>query len=141
MEFYQNPEETASFQDDGKPIDAYWELPDFSGKNFFRKKTFRKVSFQLASAPATSVRILAQTAGKWEMLHQEPLKARYWDYSQLDYGKLTYDNDMSPKTFTLKKRLRGYDKVRFRLVNDQWKEPFGLYQFSVQFSETSDYRK
>jgi len=59
----------------------------------------------------------------------------------MDYGKLTYDNDMSPKTFTLKKRLRGYDKVRFRLVNNQWKEPFGLYQFSVQFSETSDYRK
>lgn len=141
MEFYRDASEAASYQDDGEPITAYWELPDFSGRNFFKKKTFRKVSFQLASAPATSVSILAQAGGRWETLHQEQLKARYWDYAQLDYGKLTYDNNTSPKTFTLKKRLRGFDKVRFRLLNDQWKEPFGLYQFSVQFSETGDYRK
>ncbi len=141
MEFYRSPEETAAYQDEGRPITAYWELPDFSGKNFFKRKTFRKVSFQLASAPATSVKLLAQAAGRWETLHQELLKARYWDYAQLDYGKLTYDNDTSPRTFTLKKRMRGFDKVRFRLMNDQWKEPFGLYQFSITFSETGDYHK
>ena len=141
MEFYRDPEEISSYQDDGEPITAYWELPDFSGKNFFRKKTFRKLSLQLASSPATGVKIMAHVSGRWETLHQEQLRARYWDYGQLDYGKLTYDNDASPRTFTLKKRLRGYDKVRFRLLNDQRKEPFGLYQVSVEFSETSDYRK
>ena len=42
---------------------AVWETPDFSGRLFYKNKTFRFLAVRLASAIATSVRISGQRRG------------------------------------------------------------------------------
>lgn len=139
MAFYSDPTQTRSYSDEGRPITAYWDIPDFAGQSFCRKKTVRKIALRLASGAATSVKILAQLRGVWVTLQEELFQGRHWDYGQLDYGRLTYDNDTTPRTYCRRKRLRGYDSVRLRLMNDQAQEPFGLYEVVMEFSETSYY--
>ncbi len=140
MAFYDDPTLSSSYYDDGKPVSAYWDIPNFSGRSFNRKKTVRQIAVRLASAANTSIRILARLKGAWKLLLEELFHGQYWDYGQLDYGRLTYNNDSTPRTYCRKKRLRGYDSIGFRLMNDR-AEPFGLYEVTVEFTETSYYRK
>lgn len=45
--FYDDKENQKSYNDAGKAIVARWDIPDLSGKAFYRNKTFRYLSLRL----------------------------------------------------------------------------------------------
>ena len=138
--FFDDPKAQESYSDDGQPIHAVWETPDFSGKLFYKNKTFRYLALQLTPAIATSVKLYAQKRGIWGFLREEARKARYFSYAGLIYSKFTYSNDQTTKTLHTKLRIKRVDKARFRFENDQRNEPFGLMAYALEYVENGNYK-
>lgn len=133
--FRTNVDDVTSYNDDGAAIDAYWETSDFDGKIFFHVKTFTGLAVRLAAAVNTGVVVYAQVRGMWKQVFASGAKARYFDWSYIDFSKFTFSSDRTPRTLYGKIKLKKADKVRFRLQNNVLNEPFGLYAFGLQFKE------
>lgn len=138
--FYGDPEAPDSYNDDGAPIRAHWDLPDVDGKQFYKNKTFRYFSVRLASAIATGVKVYAQRKGIWALIFDAGARARYLDFSYVDFGKFTFSSDTTPKTIGTKIKEKKKDKIRFRLENNERDEPFGLYNIALEFIEIGNYK-
>lgn len=141
MEFYADFDSILSYNDEGEPITAYWELPDFDGKNFYKNKTIKYVAVRLASATATSVQIWALVRGVWKLMKAEMTKGRYLAFSKITFSKFTFSCDTTPRTIGQKIKIKKVDKVRFRLLNDQLNEPFGIYEMSLEYTENGRYKR
>lgn len=133
--FGTNVDDVGGYNDDGAAIDAYWETSDFDGKIFFHVKTFTGLAVRLAAATNTGVVVYAQVRGIWKKVFSSGAKARYFDWSYIDFSKFTFSADRTPRTLIGKIKIKKADKVRFRLQNDVLNEPFGLYAFGLQFKE------
>lgn len=140
MQFYEADTGIKGFNDCGKAIDAHWDMPDFMGEDFYRNKTVSYVAVQLMSAPATSVVILKQVKGIWEILKEEFTRARFFSWINLCWSKWSWSSDDTPRTIGNKVKIKKVDKVRFRFENKQLNEPFGIYLISLEFIETSYYK-
>ena len=90
---------------------------------------------RLAAAIQTGVKIFAQRRGAWDDIYDAEAKARYFDWSYIDFAKLSFSNDRTPRTLYSKIKIKKVDKVRFRLQNAEMNEPFGLYAFAVMWRE------
>lgn len=140
--FHTNVDDPNSYNDDGEAIKAYWETGDFDGDAFFHNKTFTGVSCRLAAAVLTGVKVYAQYRGLWRMVFDAKEKARYFDWSYIDFSKFVFSADRTPRTLWGKIKLKKADKVRFRLQNSEKNEPFGLYAFGVEWKEPgSNYKR
>lgn len=134
--FSTETENPAAYNDDGAAIDAHWDTAEFDGELFFHVKTFTGVAVRLAASPVTGVKVLAQVRGIWQQVYDAQGKARYLDFSYVDFGKFSFSSDKTPRTLYGKVKLKKVDKVRFRLQNNELNEPFGLYAFGVQWKES-----
>ena len=131
-----------NYNDDGNPIDAYWETSDFDGQTFFKSKTFTGIACRLAAAPLTGVKIFAQKRGVWSQVFDAKERARYLDWSYIDFAKFVFSTDRTPRTLYGKIKVKKVDKVRFRLQNNALNEPFGLYAFGLVWREPgSNYKR
>lgn len=133
--FHTAVDDPESYNDDGVPIRAYWDTPDLSGQYFWKNKTFRYISTRLAAAPVTGVQILAQVRGIWSKIFDAGEKARYFDWSYINFAKFVFSADRTPRTVGGKIKLKKVDKVRFRFLNEELNEPFGLYAVGFEFTE------
>ena len=141
-EFAHNVDDPESYNDDGAAIDAYWETSDLDGKSFFKNKTFTAVSVRLAAAVLTGVKIYAQRRGIWKLVYDAKERARYFDWSYIDFSKFVFSSDRTPRTLSGKVKIKKVDKTRFRLQNKEKNEPFGIYAFGVEWKEPgSNYKR
>lgn len=141
-EFAHNVDDPESYNDDGAAIDAYWETSDLDGKSFFKNKTFTSVSVRLAAAVLTGVKIYAQRRGIWKLVYDAKERARYFDWSYIDFSKFVFSSDRTPRTLSGKVKIKKVDKTRFRLQNKEKNEPFGIYAFGVEWKEPgSNYKR
>ena len=129
------------FNDDGEIISAYWDTPELDGQSFADKKTFTYVGVRLASAPKTSVKMSARVKGLWEEKVSYNSDAQYFTFAELHFDSFTFSTDTTPHTLGQKIKIRGEDKVQFRLENSQAEEPFGLYKALIEYTESGKYRK
>ena len=141
-EFASHVDDPESYNDDGAAIEAYWETSDFDGKTFFKNKTFTSVSVRLAAAVLTGVKIYAQRRGIWSLVFDAKERARFFDWSYIDFAKFVFSADRTPRTLSGKVKIKKVDKTRFRLQNSEKNEPFGLYAFGVEWKEPgSNYKR
>ena len=138
--FYTDPAALQSYTDCGQPIHAVWETPDFSGKLFYKNKSFRTLAVKLSSAVATGVTVSGQRRGIWQPLRSIRSRARYFSYGQLVYSKFTYVNDTTNRTLNCRIRLKKLDKVRLRFENDRPNEPFGLMAWALEYTQGGNFR-
>ena len=134
--FSRAVDDPQAYNDDGDPIDAYWETADYDGELFFRVKTFTGIAVRLAASPVTGVTVHARVRGLWQQVYDAKGKARYFDFAYVDFGKFSFSADKTPRTLYGKIKLKKVDKVAFRLQNNENNEPFGLYAFGVQWKES-----
>ncbi len=138
--FYNDPDNIASYNDDGQPITAEWETPDLMGALFYKNKSFRYLALQMAPSAVTSIEVYAMKRGIWSHIWNDDIHARYFSYGQLRYSRFTYSNDQTARTLHNKIRIKRVDKARFRFVNDKLNEPFGLMQIAVEFVENGNFK-
>lgn len=139
--FFTDPTSGMSYSDDGQAITAWWDMADFDGNSFYRNKTIRMFCMRLAAAPATSVVLKAQVRGIWTELRRVMSKARYFVFSEITFSKFTFSTDTTPKTIVQKIKVKKVDKTRFRLENREKNEPFGIYEISLEFTESGRYKR
>lgn len=138
--FYNDTEALTSYNDDGKAICAAWETPDLMGALFYKNKSFRYLALQMAPSVATSVTVFAMKRGIWNQIWKDELHSRYFTYSQLVYHQFTYSNDQTARTLHNKIRIKRVDKARFRFVNEELNQPFGLMQIATEFVENGNFK-
>lgn len=122
------------------PVSAHWDFPDFSGKLFYQNKTIRYTAVRLASAQNTGFTLYAQVRGLWSEIYRNYAKARFLLFSKLIFSKFTFSSDKTPRTIGKKIKIKKVDKVRFRVENAE-AEPFGLYEFAIEYTERGKYRR
>lgn len=133
--FAADPDDPWVYNDDGAAIDAFWETAVFDGELFFHVKTFTGIAVRLAAGTVTGVRVFAQVRGIWRHVFDAKGKARYFDFSYVDFEKVSFSSDKTPRTLYGKVKIKKADKVSFRLRNNELNEPFGIYAFGVQWKE------
>lgn len=136
--FYTDVDDPKSYNDDGKAIEAYWDTPDIFGKLFYKNKTFRNLSVLIAAAPVTGCTVLAQKKGIWSQVYTSGEKARYFDWSYINFAKFVFSADRTPHTLSGKIKIKKVDKCRFRIQNFEKDEPFGLYAFATEYTQAEN---
>lgn len=140
MKFYTDKYLQTSYNDNGEPIKARWDTNALDGELFYKKKNFKYLSAQIAPAIATGYEVWAEIKGIWKKLFDSGAKARYFDFSYIDFGKINFSSDASPRTIGRKIRIKRVDKVRFSYRNEELNEPFGLYAIGTEFTESGNYK-
>ena len=136
--FFDNPSDPDNYNDNGAPIYAVWETKDIDGGSFFKYKTFKYLAVQLASALRTSVRISYLKKGVWTLLKEDSLTATYLMFSKLVFSRFSFSSDNTPRTVSTKMRIKKIDKVRFKFENDTVNEPFGVFNYALEYTVNSD---
>jgi hypothetical protein len=139
-EFFTDPAAQFSYNDDGEAIEAIWETPDMDGKLFYKNKTFRYLALRLQSALATSVSIHAQKRGVWSLIKKDDTSARYLSFPNIIFSKFSFSSDATQKIIATKLRIKKIDKVRYRFVNAEVDEPFGLLDIAFEYVENGNYK-
>lgn len=134
MEFYTDSHDQKSYNDEGRPITAYWDTPILSTDAFYSRKTFRYIALKLFAAAATGVRVYVKTQGVRKLLFEESGSFRFWDFGALDFSKINFSGDETPQAYGRKIKVHKVDKAQFRLENDALNEPFGLYDLALEFT-------
>lgn len=138
--FYSDKDSLKSYNDDGAIIQAWWETPDLDGRLFFKNKTFRYVAIRLMTALSTSVTIYGMKRGIWSLIKKDTSSARYFSYENITFSKFTWSVDQGEKVAHSKTRVKKVDKARFKLENNEINEPFGIFNFAVEYVESGNYK-
>lgn len=144
--FYTDLYKEASYKDydassaDGAAIEAYWTLPNFFGRRFWAQKIIRYIAVKAAPYPRTSVTIWYNVDGVWEELTDFASQVSYFDWSAFAWSDFTWSSDTGEKTVDVRRRIRKVDKVGFRVGATEIGKAFGLYGFSLKYSENSRHR-
>ena len=139
--FTSDPEDVLSYNDDGRPIEAWWDMADFNGIDFYKNKTVRYFAIRLAAATATGFTLQVQVRGLWQTLKELYSRARYLAFSRITFSKFTFSCDTTPKTIGQKVKVKKVDKARFRIYNAQLNEPLGIYEIAIEFTESGKYKR
>lgn len=140
-EFYTDPDALTSYNDNGVAIKARWDI-DFSGDSFYLKKRLRYVAVRLA-AGQTSCVVKCRVRGVWNEIAKADTKLQYFSFTNLNLasGKFTLSGDTNPRTFGKKIKVKKVDFVRLSFQNENINEPFGIYDISLEFSESGYYKR
>lgn len=140
MKFHTDKERQVSYNDNGAAIPCRWDTAYIGGDKFYKKKNFRYLAVSIAPAIATGFKAYAQIKGMWSDLYDTGAKARYFDFTYIDFGAINFSSDSSPRTLGQKIRIKRVDKVQFSFRNENYNEPLGLYSIGLEFTESGNYK-
>ena len=138
--FYAEPNSVKSYNDNGKAIKAAWQTSSLTGSLFYKNKNFKRCSVQLAPATATGVSARVRRAGVWSELFSADTSARYLRFSGVQFSKLCFTSDDSPRTVGSKIKVKKVDKAAFRFINDKPDEPFGIEAIAFEYIEGGNFK-
>lgn len=136
--FHNDKDSLPSYSDDGEPIKALWDTPDLEGKLFYKNKTFRFLSVKLGSAISTSLKIYAQKQGIWNFIKEDNTTGRYLSFKHLTFSKFSFSCNTTQRLSSTKLSVKKVDKARFRFVNEELNEPFGLFSIALEYQENGN---
>ena len=134
MEFYTDPSSSASYNDNGAPIEAYWDTPELAAGDFYRRGRFYRLALRLRSAPVTSVAVSARIKGIWRELFGEGARLRYLSFANVSFERFSFSCNSSPHTVTRSLLLPRTDGIRLRFYNAEKDEPFGVYDIALEYT-------
>ena len=138
--FYSDYSDSRSYNDNGVKITAIWETPDLDGKVFYKNKTFRYMAVRLATAIITSLKVYVLKDGSWTFLKEDYQSGNTFTFEHIDFSKFTFSCDRTQKLVTGKIRIKKVDMARFRLMNDELNQPFGIYDLAFEFVEKGNHK-
>ena len=138
--FFDDATAQKSYNDDGVAIHARWDTPELSGKLFYKNKNFRRVDFVLAPAIATGANVFAQVKGVWSEIFDSGASAMYFDFTHINWERINFSTDETPRTMGGKIKIKKVDKVAFSLRNERINEPFGIYSLALEYTENGNYK-
>jgi len=138
--FFDDVTAQKSYNDNGVAISARWDTPELGGKLFYKNKNFRRIDFVLAPAIATGANVFAQVKGVWSEIFDSGASAMYFDFTHINWERINFSTDDTPRTMGGKIRIKKVDKVAFSLRNERINEPFGIYSLALEYTENGNYK-
>lgn len=138
--FYTDPESVDHYNDEGKAISARWDIPDLDGKNFFKNKTFRYMSVKIAPAINSGFSAYSLSRGMWTKLFNTGARSNYFDFSYIDFGKINFSSDTTPRTLGSKIKVKKVDRARFSIRNDEKNEPLEIYEVAFEYTQGGNFK-
>lgn len=140
--FHTDVDSLDSYNDDGKAIYSCWETPDLDGQLFYKNKTFRYFAIRMMKALRTSVKMYTQKLGTWsaEPVKEDTASGVVFDFENIDFELFSFSTDRSEKVVHTKIRVKKADKARFKVVNENLDEPFGLFDLALEYIESGNYK-
>ena len=138
--FYDDPDEPASYRDDGRPVEAYWTTPLIFGLSFAKNKDFRTLSVLLNAEPVTSVAMYEIRGRQKYLLRDASGAGKFLRWSSTVWDAFTWDSDTSPRTVLSRKPIHKVNKVQYRFENAK-QEPFGLLQIVSEYTIGDNYKR
>jgi len=89
---------------------------------------------------SSSVIIESQRNGLWEVTKEDATSMRYFDFTDINFSKFSFDSDATAKIISSKVRLRRLDKARFRFTNNKLNEPLGIENFAVEYTQGGSHK-
>lgn len=123
------------------PIVAYWTLPDFFGGTFWKRKSVRAIGVQAAAYPQNKVVLEKRVDGVWSTVEKWGPQISFFAWNAIRWSEFTYSGNPLYRTLTVRFPVRHFDRVGFRVVCDERDKAFGLYGFSVEYTESGRYKK
>lgn len=94
----------------------------------------------LAAAIATRVEVWVERKGIWSLLFDSGAKACYFDFTYINWERINFSSDNTPRTIGKKIKVKKVDKARFSLRNEAYNEPFGIYKVALEYTESGKYK-
>ena len=138
--FYTDDTSPASYNDDGLPIEAWWETADLDGQLFYKNKTFRYFAVRLISYSSSTVKLWAKSRGIWTRIKEQHFSNEVFRFSTLVFSKFTFNNDTSDPVMSSKLRVKKNDKARFKIENSNYNEPFGMHDLALEYVENGNFK-
>lgn len=138
--FFTDETALESYADNGAPISAWWETPELDGKLFYKNKTFRYLAVRMMSSLSTSIKLWGKKHGIWSLLKEDTSSARYFAFSKIKFSAFSFSVDTSERLAHTKVRIKKVDKARFKLENSVVNEPFGLFDFALEYIESGNFK-
>jgi len=138
--FYTDETNLSSYNDDGNPIEAWWETADLDGRLFYKNKTFRYVALRLISYSYSKIKIWAKSRGIWTKIKEQNFSNEVFRFSTLCFSRFTFNNDTSDPVMSSKLRVKKIDKARFKVENSNVNEPFGLHDLALEYVENGNFK-
>lgn len=138
--FYTDKENVSYFNDAGTAISARWDIPDLDGKNFFKNKTFRYMSVKIAPAIICGFSAYALSRGFWTKLFNTGARSNYFDFSYIDFGKINFSSDTTPRTLGSKIKVKKVDRARFSIRNEEANEPLEIYEVAFEYTQGGNFK-
>ncbi|MBQ2795218.1 MAG: hypothetical protein IJF04_04260, partial [Oscillospiraceae bacterium] len=99
------------------------------------------LAVQAAAFPQNEVCLEVRKNGFWEELKKWTGKISFFAWDSINWGNFTWSGDFTPRTLTLKAKIKKFDKCRFRVSCSEKDKAFGLYGFAAEYSENGRYKK
>lgn len=133
--FYDNKYLAESYQDNGKPIYAKWEIMH-SGRNIHLDKNMRYIAMNISTTNGAGITLHYrgnEDKGFYSTeFHPDTL---YYTYSKTQYSKLTYGGSDRPKTIGRKVKIRKYDSCVLSFENNENKQGIFIYAIVIEYTE------
>ena len=141
MRFCINSADPSSYSDCGRPIEAHWTTPDFSGDLFYKAKDITLCAVRMSPAPRTSLTASAKVRGAWREVYSEQADCSYLQFSSLVFSKLTFSCNCDPRTAAIRLWLKRLPCAALKFKNSNLNEPFSLLELALEYSETANLRR
>lgn len=138
--FYDDTESAGSYNDNGTSIPARWDIPDIDGKTFFKNKTFRYLSVRLAPAMISGFDAYALSRGLWSKLFSTGARSNYFNFSYIEFSKINFSSDTTPRTLGSKIKVKKVDRARFSIRNEKLNEPLGIYDIAFEYTQSGNFK-
>ena len=138
--FYKDKTALASYNDDGKAINAWWETADLDGRLFYKNKAFRYIAVRLMSVLKSTVTLYSCRRGIWSKIKTKSFSNRVFSFSGIIFSQFTFNNDATDPVMSSKMRVRKIDKARFKIENCNLNEPFGIHDLAIEYVENGNYK-
>ena len=98
------------------------------------------MAVRLATAIITSLKVYVLKDGSWTFLKEDYQSGNTFTFEHIDFSKFTFSCDRTQKLVTGKIRIKKVDMARFRLMNDELNQPFGIYDLAFEFVEKGNHK-
>lgn len=140
--FYKADEDTAAhpiyWDDDDKPIEAYWKTPYFNHGTITRNKTLKGAWIETVPFRRSSMAIFYRYRGAQSLVKNTTLDI--FDFSNIDFERFTFITDDSPYIIATNRKAKKYVNIQFVFRNDVGGEGFGFSGFEVTYNMTGKFK-
>lgn len=126
------------YNDDGAAIEAIWDTPIFTFDTISQYKTMKGLWVMTAPYLRSGMGIYYRHSGLSVLVRSSKLDI--FDFGDVDFNRLTFYTDDSPRIVATNTKLKKFMTAQFRFQNGELNDAFGFYEAEMQYTVGGRYK-